>query len=261
MGIYPKEFLNQKDSWDENAKLVFVLMPFSEVDKEIYEDVIKPSMNELGLNCLRADEIFGFKAIMEDILRYIATAKIIIADVTGRNPNVFYELGISHTIKDNVVIITQTLDDVPFDLRHIRCIVYTHTLRGLQKLRVDLTNTVSTVLEQEFEPAELLSKVYNLKDETDKIRYEYHKFIHESEYFKRDGSLRRDEALALRSEAIEAIHEFEDLWEEVFSLAKKLEKHPDSRILQRRLKHIYLAFNNKLHKLSEKLNEFKLQWE
>lgn len=121
-------------------------MPFSEMYREIYEDVIRPLANEIGLKSLRADEIFGSKAIMEDILKTIAKSKIVIADVTNRNPNVFYELGISHTVKDNVIIITQSMDDVPFDLQHLRCIKYSQTLRGSQELKSKLLHTIEAIL-------------------------------------------------------------------------------------------------------------------
>ena len=146
MPIYPKTFFNQEDLPAEDAKLIFVLMPFADEYKEIYDDVIKPLVEEMGLKSLRADEIFGLGAIMEDILKMIAKARIIIADVTERNPNVFYELGISHTVKNDVIIITQTMDDVPFDLQHLRCIEYSQTLRGSLDLRSQLKSTIEAIL-------------------------------------------------------------------------------------------------------------------
>ena len=146
MNIYPKTYFQQKNLPAEDAKLIFVLMPFAEEHREIYDDVIKPLANEMGLKAIRADEIFGSKAIMEDILKAIAESKIIIADVTNRNPNVFYELGISHTVKDDVIIITQTMSDVPFDLQHLRCIKHSQTLRGSQELKSQLMHTIETII-------------------------------------------------------------------------------------------------------------------
>lgn len=146
MPIYPKNFFSQKNIPPEEDKLIFVLMPFAEKYKEIYEDVIKPLVKEMGLRSLRADEIFGPGAIMEDILKSIAKARIIIADVTGRNPNVFYELGIAHTVKNDVIIITQALEDIPFDLRHLRYIEYSQTLRGSQYLKAELKSTIESLL-------------------------------------------------------------------------------------------------------------------
>ena len=146
MPIYPKTFFTQENLPNEDAKLIFVLMPFAEEFKEIYDDVIKPLAEEMGLESLRADEIFGLGPIMEDILKMIAKARIIVADVTKRNPNVFYELGISHTVKTDVIIITQTMEDVPFDLQHLRCIEYSQTLRGSLELRSQLKSTIESIL-------------------------------------------------------------------------------------------------------------------
>lgn len=75
----------------------------------------------------------------------INEAELIIADVTGRNPNVFYELGMAHVVKDKVVLITQNIGDVPFDLRHFRYIVYRPTPKGTAKLRKTLLETISAI--------------------------------------------------------------------------------------------------------------------
>ena len=147
MSIYPKTYFQQQNLPTEDEKLIFVLMPFAEKYQEIYDDIIRPLAKEIGLKSLRADEIFGSNAIMEDILKAIAKSKIVIADVTNRNPNVFYELGISHTVKDNVIIITQSMDDVPFDLKHLRCINYSQTLRGSQELKSQLRQTIEGILQ------------------------------------------------------------------------------------------------------------------
>jgi hypothetical protein len=147
--IYPKSYFQQINVPAEDSKLIFVLMPFADEFKEIYEDIIKPLVENIGLKCIRADEVFSTGPIMEDILKMIAIARIVIADVTGRNANVFYELGISHTVKNDVIIITQSMDDVPFDLRHLRCIHYSNTLRGSQDLKSLLQGTIEAILQLE----------------------------------------------------------------------------------------------------------------
>jgi DNA-binding winged helix-turn-helix (wHTH) protein len=149
LSIYPKSFFQQINTPVEDPKLIFVLMPFADKFKEIYEDIIKPLAEEMGLKCNRADQVFSAGPIMEDILKMIATARIVVADVTTRNPNVFYELGISHTVKSDVIIITQSMDDVPFDLRHLRCILYSNTLRGGQNLKSSLQSTIEAILHLE----------------------------------------------------------------------------------------------------------------
>jgi DeoR/GlpR family transcriptional regulator of sugar metabolism len=97
---------------------------------------------DLLMKCNRADDLYSSEPIMESILRGIASSEIVIADVTDRNANVFYELGIAHTVKDRCIILTQNLDDVPFDLRHLRCIGYDNTISGATKLKRDLTNAI-----------------------------------------------------------------------------------------------------------------------
>ena len=130
-----------------NEQLVFVLSPFEEPFDLIYKDHIKPTIEGIsGLGCLRADDIYDNRPIMEDIWRCTNEARILIAELTGRNPNVFYETGIAHTVGKEVILITQSMDDVPFDLKHLRCIVYEYTPRGIAALEQNLKNTIFNVL-------------------------------------------------------------------------------------------------------------------
>ena len=130
-----------------DEQLVFVLSPFGDPFDTIYPDHIKPTIEAIaGLRCLRADDIYDNRAIIEDIWQYTNEARILISELTDRNPNVFYETGIAHTIGKEVILITQSMDDVPFDLRHLRCIVYDYTPRGMQNLEDNLKNTVVNIL-------------------------------------------------------------------------------------------------------------------
>ena len=132
-----------------DSSLVFVLSPFKEVFDTIYEDHIRPTIERIaGLRCLRADDIYDNRPIIEDIWRQINESAIVISELTERNPNVFYETGIAHTIGKEVILITQSMDDVPFDLRHLRCIVYDYTPRGTQNLEGNLTSTVLQILKR-----------------------------------------------------------------------------------------------------------------
>jgi hypothetical protein len=72
----------------------------------------------------------------------------LIADLTGRNANVFYELGLAHALKKDVILITQKIEDVPFDLRHYRCIVYDNTIRGASKLESGLRGTLEDIIKK-----------------------------------------------------------------------------------------------------------------
>jgi hypothetical protein len=122
-----------------DGNLVFVLAPFEEPFTTIYVDHIKPTVEKIeGLSCFKADDIYDNKPIINE-------AHIIISELTGRNPNVFYETGIAHTVGKEVILITQSMDDVPFDLRHLRCILYEYTPRGIQILETNLKNTIDNI--------------------------------------------------------------------------------------------------------------------
>lgn len=124
---------------------VFVLMPFSDDLRPIYDDHIKLIATQSNLTVARADDdFFAPHAIISDIWDAIYNSKIIIADCTGRNPNVFYEIGIAHTIGRPTILISQMIDDVPFDLRHLRCIVYEYNPRGMVKFNETLRRTLET---------------------------------------------------------------------------------------------------------------------
>ncbi len=126
--------------------LCFVLMPFNEQFDRIFNSVIKPAIEKAGLKSLRSDQIFSPTPIVEDIWVHIASSKLVIADVTGKNPNVFYELGLAHAIGKTVIIITQAKEDIPFDIGYIRYFHYTDNEHGWQKLEEQLQSAISTTL-------------------------------------------------------------------------------------------------------------------
>lgn len=102
----------------------FVLMPFDPEFDRIFNDLIKPALEEVGYDVNQADDIRSQQNILKDIVRGIAEADLVVADLTTANPNVFYELGISHTMQRPTVLLTQSIEDVPFDLKSYRVIPY-----------------------------------------------------------------------------------------------------------------------------------------
>lgn len=134
-------------SRDENATDVFVLMPFDPQFAPVFQDHILKICTDLCLDCKRADNIFGSADIISDVWALINNSKLLIADCTTRNPNVFYELGIAHTLGKNVIIITQNTDDIPFDIRHIRYIKYDFTPRGMIEFEETLKKYVVASVE------------------------------------------------------------------------------------------------------------------
>ena len=127
--------------------LCFVLMPFKAPFTGYYDKIIKVAVAEVGLKSLRGDEIYGTNPIMRDIWDSIWKARVVVADVTDKNANVNYELGMCHTLEIPTILITKRIEDVPFDYRHRRCITYNTENAGWEdKLREDLKKTISAAL-------------------------------------------------------------------------------------------------------------------
>ncbi len=143
--MYPKHFFLNPPAVEPQT--CFVLMPFAEEFDAVYRAIVEAveGPEVCFSSCRRADELFGGGHIVADILDRLARGEIIIADVTNRNPNVFYELGIAHTVKDihAVVIIAQSMKDVPFDLSHLRCIEYSPS--GLEDLKRQIVDSIRAI--------------------------------------------------------------------------------------------------------------------
>lgn len=118
---------------------VFVIMPFQKEFNYLYENYIKKACKCAKVSCIRADDLYASRPIMQDIWSLIYNSKVIIADCTNKNPNVMYELGIAHAIGKDVILITQNIDDIPFDLRHLRHLHYEYTPHSIEKFEDDLT--------------------------------------------------------------------------------------------------------------------------
>jgi hypothetical protein len=103
---------------------VLALMPFTDRLRPVYEDHIKVVVKQLGYTVARADDFFAASAVVADLWNAIFAARLLIADCTGRNPNVFYEIGIAHTLGKPVVLLAQDPEDIPFDIRHLRVLLY-----------------------------------------------------------------------------------------------------------------------------------------
>lgn len=109
----------------EHGDSCFVMMPFVEPIGGYYKTIYEPAIAKAGLRSVRADdEIFATGKIVDQVWSGITAAKVLVAELTDRNPNVFYELGLAHALKKPVVLISSNQEDVPFDLQHIRVIYY-----------------------------------------------------------------------------------------------------------------------------------------
>lgn len=131
--------------------VVFVVMPFAEKYKAMYEHVIKKVVENEGLLCIRADDIFETGRIIDDIKCSIRQAHFIIADLSGRSPNVFYEVGMAHGMGKSVLLLTQDLEDVPPKLRDVRYFSYQDSLAG-GNILAGLLHKALQAIEQKDEP-------------------------------------------------------------------------------------------------------------
>jgi hypothetical protein len=113
---------------------VFVLMPFNAKMGKVYTNHITKMGAGLGLTIRRADEIFSPGPFMEKVWGGICAAQLVLADCTEKNPNVFYEIGMAHTVGKKVVLITRSEKDIPSDIKHFDYIPYIFDPEGVEAL-------------------------------------------------------------------------------------------------------------------------------
>ena len=121
---------------------VSVMIPFSTEFDDVY-GCINDACYEVGMSCHKADDFWHHSAIIQDIFELIFRSSIVIVDFTGKNQNVFYEAGIAHVLGKTVLPITQDGEDIPFDLRHHRYILYHNDREGLKKLKRELASKLN----------------------------------------------------------------------------------------------------------------------
>lgn len=130
----------------------FVVMPFDQEYRGVYDHGIVPAVRKVANKvkrrpkCQRTDDISKSSSITRDIVEAICNADIIVADLTGNNPNVFYELGIAHSIGNKTVMITRDIKTVPFDLKTYRIIAYETVDLRFRKLQQNLIRSMEQML-------------------------------------------------------------------------------------------------------------------
>jgi len=143
--IAPKVFkLDEFGITDDS--LISVMMPFASQFDKVYE-TLQNVAKELSLKCLRADDIWEHDVIIQVVVALINRARIVVCDCTNRNPNVFYEAGIAHTLGKDVILIAQNESDIPFDLRHIRYVIYLNNNEGRENLAERVSQRIQTLLQ------------------------------------------------------------------------------------------------------------------
>lgn len=121
----PKAKVKGDDARETEAKKTcFVMMPFSEPINSYYASIYVPAILDAGLTPVRADDLFRPSPIVSDLWQMIQESDVLFGELTTKNANVFYELGLAHAIGKPVVMVSRTLDDVPFDLQQLRVLTY-----------------------------------------------------------------------------------------------------------------------------------------
>jgi hypothetical protein len=122
----------------------FVIMPFKPEFRDTYDYAIKIAIMEAGLECVRSDDVVGTISIHRQIIEGIAGAKVVVADVSGQNPNVCYELGIAHSLGSNVIVLARSTTDLMFDIATYKVIIYTDSIGGGHTLKGHLADALAT---------------------------------------------------------------------------------------------------------------------
>ncbi len=142
--MYPKNYFDSQKRKIRKGSC-FVIMPFAHKFNKVYE-IFKNTLQseKINLMCVRGDDVHR-PHILQTILDQIIESEFIIADLTDLNANVFYELGLAHSVKEmgKVVMVAQDIKFVPFDLKQFRCILYEDSDEGLNELKDDLEKTFS----------------------------------------------------------------------------------------------------------------------
>ncbi|QPW49743.1 hypothetical protein G9298_18965 [Bacillus thuringiensis] len=133
-GLKEKEFA-------VNPKKVFVLTSFLESEIEKYY-AVRTTCLDIGLECSKSDDEYIKGDVLSHIIKSIAEARIVLANIDGRNPNVFYELGIAHALDKPTILISQSDNELPFDLQSKNVLFYKNLHDLDNKLRKELTRTI-----------------------------------------------------------------------------------------------------------------------
>lgn len=128
-----------------DAMLVSVMMPFNRSFDAVFAG-IQSAAAGVGLRCRRADDIWENPSVIQDVVALLDRSRIVVCDCTDRNPNVFYEAGIAHTLGREVILIAQAEHDIPFDLRHLRFVRYYGNAQGINDLSTALQTRMQTIV-------------------------------------------------------------------------------------------------------------------
>lgn len=128
-------------------KYISVMMPFAPQFSPVYKS-IKDAAKSVPLEVIRADEVWNEHTVIQDIINIIYDSAIVICDLTGKNSNVFYEMGVSHALGRHVIPIAQNINDIPFDIQHHRFLQYLPNSEGMLEMTEKLELRIKNLCEK-----------------------------------------------------------------------------------------------------------------
>lgn len=146
LSTYSEQYRKQMSKVEDFA---FLIMPFSEPWSQNMHTLIKNAGSDANIDIRRADDIYGFRPVMHDVAHLTEHARVVIAVLTGGNRNVNYELGLAHAWGKPSIMIASAMDDIPFDYRHLRVIIYdTQNPNWGAELSRKLCNTLQSIIDE-----------------------------------------------------------------------------------------------------------------
>lgn len=143
-----EDIIVKKFRVERETPKAFIVMQFTSPYNELYEDVIKNVCTDLHLNVVRADETYGPGLIIADIVKQIEESKLIIAEISSSNPNVFYEVGYGHALNKPTILIAERNIKLPFDVSPFRTLFYENTIAGKKKIEEGLRKHIIAALSE-----------------------------------------------------------------------------------------------------------------
>lgn len=140
-------FLIDSSNNHMNTSTATAMMPFDPAFDDV-RDSMREACTTVGLELKAADDIWDNSILIQDIFDLISNSCIVIVDFTGKNSNVMYETGVAHALQKEVIPISQSLNDVPFDLKHHRIQMYDNNAAGRLKLQHALESRMTTILDK-----------------------------------------------------------------------------------------------------------------
>lgn len=145
---------------NNNKNMVFVIMPFGDWHDIYFDEIYKKAIKKTSLNPIRLDDPNGPDVLVQQMFSFTKKAEVILADLTGNNPNVCYELGLAHALDKPTILISESVEDIPFDITPFRVIKYDKNVPDWgEKLKTEIVNSLNEVVKSpdKFKPSKLLS--------------------------------------------------------------------------------------------------------